>query len=155
MSEQPHSSETTEREPKGLFHGLVTGPVTTSVHIPITSSANIAGKDTAEISSEADRSNIHSSNPSSATPQSKQSILSRLFTPAPDPDPQEEPKLLFDEDIRTENQDASNNLHQISSTEASIQNLNIPPVPDDGGPRMLFEKESASGVDPTVKKRYM
>ncbi|GAX25613.1 hypothetical protein FisN_28Hu088 [Fistulifera solaris] len=142
MSKPTHSSEATEKEPKGLFHGLVTGPITTSVHIPMTPSTNIAGNDTVEISPETDRRKNPASFRSSATPQSKQSILSRLFTPAPDP--QEEPKLLFDEDIRMDDQDASNNLNQISSTEASIQSLNLPPVPDDGGPHMLFEKESVS-----------
>lgn len=103
----------------------------------MTPTNNIASNDTAEISPETDRTNQPDSRPSSATLQSKPSILNRLFPPAPDP--HEEPKLLFDEDVRTD--DANTNLNQISSTEASIQNLNLPPVPDDGGPHMLFEKE--------------
>ena len=149
MSDETHRSDAPERGSKGLFHGLLTGPVATSDSIPITTSDSTGGRDTSETIQQHHQTNdMHTtkSQTGANSPRTTGSIFTKLFTPAPDPDQQEELKLLYDEDTR-HNDDSNNNLTQISSTEASIQKLDTPPIPDDGGPQMIFETESSSLTD--------
>lgn len=72
--------------------------------------------------------------------QVKNKILDTLFSPAPKQE--QEPKLLLDEDTCTHHDASAASLSKISSTEASIQELNTTPIPNDDGPRMIFEPET-------------
>ena len=150
LSEPPVQESHPENTPKGLFHGLVTGPAATTTEGPATNNNAIENRDAVQQQQQQQRQaqNSETHSQSERKPlleQVKESIFTKLFTPAPDPQQEDEPKLLFDQDTRFDGSNdttASSSLNQISSTEASIQTLDLSPVPDDDGPQMIFEDES-------------